>query len=111
MEYHSETARELDAIWWSGLANYIKTQSEFGRALQNAYQCWHGRMQAMAELGPAFASKMLAARSPSDVFTAWQEWATRWSTTTAESYSQLISDGRKMGEREARFLPPKAADE
>jgi hypothetical protein len=112
MEYHSETARELDAIWRSGLANYITTQSEFSRVLQDIQQRRFGRMQALAELGPAFASKLLAARSPSDIFAAWQEWATRWFTVTAENYRQLISESREMDELETRFLPaPEAADE
>ncbi len=61
MEYHSETARELATVWRSGLANYIKTQSEFGRVLLNTHQRWLGHMQATAELGPAFASKLLTA--------------------------------------------------
>ena len=74
-------------------------------ALQNTYELWFFPMQATAESGPVLGLKLLAARSPSDVFAAWQEWATRLSTTTAEGYSQSIGDGRKMGEPEARFRP------
>ena len=110
MEYHSETAREFARAWQSGLANYIKTQSEFSDALQNTYERWFRRMQATAESGPVLGLKLLAARSPSDVFAAWQEWATGLCTTTAEGYSQSISDGRKMAELEARFVPPETAD-
>jgi|SRR5579863_7345934 hypothetical protein len=80
-------------------------------ALQNTYELWFLRMQATAESGPVLGLKLLAARSPSDVLAAWQEWATRLSTTTAEDYSPLIGDGRKMGELKPASYLAKTADE
>jgi hypothetical protein len=78
MENSSETTRAFAAIWQRGVADYINAQSEFSRALQNSNQRWLGRIQSMAEVGSAFASKLIAARSPLDAFAAWQEWAAQW---------------------------------
>jgi hypothetical protein len=58
----------------------------------------------MAEVGSAFASKLIAARSPLDAFTAWQEWAAQWLKMSAENWQQLFSDGQKIGEVESRLV-------
>jgi hypothetical protein len=112
MEYGSETASAFAAIWQSGVADYIDAQSEFSLALQNSNQHWLGRIQSMAELGSAFASKLIAARSPLDAFAAWQDWAAQWVKISAENWQQLFSDGQKIGELESRLVATvDAADE
>jgi hypothetical protein len=101
MEYGSETARAFAAMWQGGVSEYANAQSEFSRTLQ---QRWLGRIQSMAEVGSAFASKLTAARSPLDAFAAWQEWAAQWLKISAENWQQLLSDGQKVGELESRLV-------
>jgi len=111
LAHHSETARELEAFWQSGLAKFVSTQEQVGRTQQQAQKNWLGCMQAMAEAGSAFASRLFTARSPSDTFAAWQEYTTRLLSVTIENYWQLVSDGQQLGDLETRFLPaPEDAD-
>jgi 1,4-dihydroxy-2-naphthoyl-CoA synthase len=75
-------------------------------------QGWLGRIQLMAEVGSAFASKLIAARSPLDAFAAWQEGAAQWLKISAENWQRLFSDGQKIGELESRLVAAAdAADE
>ncbi len=69
--YSSETAYAAAAIRQSGMTDCIKTQNEFNKALQTINQHWLGRIQSMAELGSAIASKLIEARSPC-VSVNWQ---------------------------------------
>ena len=109
MENGSETARAFAAMWQGGVSEYFNAQSEFSRALQ---QRWLDRIQSMAEVGSAFASKLIAARSPLDAFAAWQEGAAQWLKISAENWQQLFSDGQKIGELEGRLVAAAdAADE
>ena len=104
MENGSETTRAIAAMWQGGVSEYINAQSEFSRALQNSNQRWLGRIQSMAEVGSAFASKLIAARSPLDAFAAWQDWAAQWLKISAENWRQLFSDSQKIGELESRLV-------
>ena len=103
MENGSETASAFAAMWQGGVSEYFNAQSEFSRALQIP-QRWLGRIQSMAEVGSAFASKLIAARSPLDAFAAWQEGAAQWLKISAENWQQLFSDGQKIGELEGRLV-------
>lgn len=74
----------------------LRMQQEMFATLQDISRDWLLRGTSQAELVFKLPNTLTAARSPTDAFSAYQEWLSEWLNLCSEGSTRFISDGQKL---------------
>ena len=74
----------------------LRLQTEMFDALHDIGRDWLERATSEAELAFKLPSKLTAAQSVPDAFSAYQEWLSEWMNMCSEDSRRFISDSQKL---------------
>jgi len=103
-EQLTEMRDDLRDMGAKNLKAGLHMQQEMFDALQGIGREWLERATAEVELAFKLPTKLTAARTVPDAFSAYQEWLSEWMSKCGEDGRHFMADGQKIMDAGARCL-------